>query len=240
VTNSVARPPPVAWAEIETVILDMDGTLLDLHFDTEVWNRLLPERFARTWGSSLEDARNEVARRLEGARGTLQWYCLDYWYAQTGIDLAALEIELAHLVRFRPGAREFLMRLKETSCQLILATNAHPTGMQRKFGLTGIDAFFDAIACSHDYGVCKEALGFWTAFTADHDIDPTAALLLDDNHAVLDAARAFGIGHLFGVRYPDTLGEQKSSTEFHCIESFDELWCTSEAQHLESSENSGS
>ena len=38
----------LAWQEIETVLLDMDGTLIDLHFDNYFWQRLVPER----WGAS--------------------------------------------------------------------------------------------------------------------------------------------------------------------------------------------
>lgn len=36
----------LAWQEIDTVLLDMDGTLIDLHFDNYFWQRLVPER----WG----------------------------------------------------------------------------------------------------------------------------------------------------------------------------------------------
>lgn len=224
VRNKRVQAGPLACATIDTVILDMDGTLLDLNFDSEVWSRLLPERYASASGISVEQARIEVAHRLEGARGTLQWYCLDHWHERTGIDLADLERELAHLVRPRPGAIEFLQKLAGSTHRLVLATNAHPSGMRRKFALTGIDRFFHAIASSHDYGVCKEAADFWPAFTADHAIDRNSAFLLDDNHSVLRAARAFGIASVYGVQYPDSLGERKLSDEFHCIGSFDELW----------------
>ena len=32
----------IDWDNIETVIFDMDGVLLDLHFDTYFWTKYLP------------------------------------------------------------------------------------------------------------------------------------------------------------------------------------------------------
>ena len=32
------------WRDIDTVLLDMDGTLLDLHFDSHFWLEHLPRR----------------------------------------------------------------------------------------------------------------------------------------------------------------------------------------------------
>lgn len=201
----------------------MDGTLLDLYFDTQVWGVALPQRFAQSAGLAAAEAGAEVARRLDSARGTLDWYCLDYWTAQLGIDVAALEQELAHLVTPRPGAMAFLAQLAAAPVRVILATNAHPSGMQRKFDRTGIDRYFDAVASSHDYGDCKETQRFWETFTAAFAIEPSTALLIDDNHNVLTAARDFGIAHLYGVSLPDTRGEISVSNEFYCLDSFAEL-----------------
>ncbi|EPR3214815.1 GMP/IMP nucleotidase, partial [Klebsiella pneumoniae] len=38
----------IAWQEVDTVLLDMDGTLLDLAFDNYFWQTLVPE----TWGAA--------------------------------------------------------------------------------------------------------------------------------------------------------------------------------------------
>ena len=129
--------------EIDTIILDMDGTLLDLHFDQEVWNRVLPERFAAEFSCSVEAARAEVSARMDPAKGTLDWYCLDYWEDVLGINLTALEVEYAHLVCPRPGAIDFLEAVAKSTHRIVLATNAQPASMQRKFDITGIDRYFD-------------------------------------------------------------------------------------------------
>src|SRR5574344_700514 len=55
------RNTMLAWQEIETVLLDMDGTLIDLHFDNYFWQRLVPERWGASRGLSLESARQQLA-----------------------------------------------------------------------------------------------------------------------------------------------------------------------------------
>ena len=213
----------VAWDDIDTVILDMDGTLLDLNFDREVWNRLLPKRVSEISGCSLDDAESEVDRRLGSARGTLRWYSLDHWYDKLGVNIAELEKELEHLVQTRPGALEFLETLSQTRYRIVLATNAQPSSMKRKLELTGIGRFFDDIACSHDFGNCKEEISFWHSFTKELDIDPRRSLFIDDNQNVLETADKFGIAYVYGIRYPSTKGASIADPRFQCLTSFNEL-----------------
>jgi FMN phosphatase YigB (HAD superfamily) len=52
---AVAVLPP--WEAIDTVLLDMDGTLLDLRFDNYFWMEFLPERYAERHGLTPEQAR---------------------------------------------------------------------------------------------------------------------------------------------------------------------------------------
>ena len=50
----------IAWQEVDTVLLDMDGTLLDLAFDNYFWQKLVPETWRRAGaqpaGSQRRDA----------------------------------------------------------------------------------------------------------------------------------------------------------------------------------------
>ena len=36
----------IDWSRIDTVLLDMDGTLIDLRFDNHLWNVVVPDRCA--------------------------------------------------------------------------------------------------------------------------------------------------------------------------------------------------
>jgi len=40
----------IDWRAIDTVLLDMDGTLLDLHFDNHFWQEHVPVRYAEKHG----------------------------------------------------------------------------------------------------------------------------------------------------------------------------------------------
>ncbi|MEJ2671617.1 MAG: HAD-IA family hydrolase [Deltaproteobacteria bacterium] len=61
------------WSEVAWVLLDMDGTLLDKHFDDYFWETLVPEEYARRQGMDLELARDLVFARYQREEGTLNW-----------------------------------------------------------------------------------------------------------------------------------------------------------------------
>ncbi len=216
-TASSLAPPPSA------VVLDMDGTLLDLHFDDRVWNHRLPQLVAARRGCTLETARDHVATSIAQARGTLDWYCLDYWGALFDVSIHAIERELAELIRPRPGTLDFLQHLDARGIRAVLATNAHPRSLAHKLERTGIARWFDAIRSAHPYGHPKEHDAFWTALAGDLGLDPATSLFVDDNLAVLDAARRFGIAELYGVHRPSSRGEWRNYADYPAVDSLAEL-----------------
>ena len=208
---------------VSAVLLDMDGTLLDLNFDDQVWNHALPRRLAARDGCSLPDAARRVVETIATARGTLAWYCLDHWSDVFGVSVHALEEEQAGYIRVRPGTLAFLEHLAAAGIPAILATNAHPRSMARKLGQTGLARYFAAIRSSHQYGAPKEHAAFWDALHADLGFDVDKAIFVDDSVGVLDAARAWGIPELYGVYTPSSTGMRRSFDQYPAVESLAEL-----------------
>ncbi len=54
----------IVWDEINTVLMDMDGTLLDLYFDNHFWQELIPLRYAQQNGMDLVQPRRYYSRVL--------------------------------------------------------------------------------------------------------------------------------------------------------------------------------
>ena len=192
------------WGQVETVCLDMDGTVLDLRFDNYFWLEALPRRYAALHGISAEAALTSLMPRFDAWRGTLEWYCVDHWTEELGIDVTALKFELREHIRYLPGAVEFLDRLGALGKRRLLTTNAHPKSLAVKHGRTGIGQHFDELVSAHDIGVPKESPEFWARLTARHAIDPAATLFVDDSPAVLRAAREAGLRWIYQVLQPDS------------------------------------
>lgn len=213
----------LSWAEIDTVLLDMDGTLLDLHFDNHLWNTLLPERYAARHGLSLDAANEALFGHMKDILGTLQFYCLDYWSEHTGMDVVAMHHELTDRVIYRPGAERFLSALGERGIKRVLATNAHRDALTVKDNACGLAGHLDTLVSSHDYQQPKEAQAFWEALAAEHPFDPARTLFVDDNEAVLDAAVAFGVAHVLCPSQPDSQRPARTHLKHPALDHFDGL-----------------
>jgi len=59
---------PFPWQLITWVLLDMDGTLLDKHFDDYFWETLVPQEYARRQALPLPEARQLVFAATGGRR----------------------------------------------------------------------------------------------------------------------------------------------------------------------------
>ncbi|VAW45117.1 GMP/IMP nucleotidase YrfG, partial [hydrothermal vent metagenome] len=84
------------WSKIDTVLLDMDGTLLDLHFDWHFWMEVIPQAYADKNQLSLEASKKLIHEKIHSQTGTLNWYCLDYWTETLNLPIATLKRELKH------------------------------------------------------------------------------------------------------------------------------------------------
>jgi len=207
----------IAWERVETVLLDMDGTLLDLQFDNHFWREHVPRRFAERHGLDPDSARAQVYAHYRRVEGTLDWYCVDYWTRALELDIAALKRELAHLIAPHPHTAEFLAALRAHGKRLVLVTNAHNKALALKLACTRLEAQLDALVCAHDLGLPKEDLGFWERLRAREPYRPGAALLIDDSLPVLRAARAAGIGQVLAVSRPDSRHPPKAIAEFPAV-----------------------
>lgn len=213
----------VSWPDVDTVLLDMDGTLLDLHYDNHFWQVYVPGKFAERHGLPYAEAHAECFRRYNAKAGTLDWYCVDYWTEQLELDIVRLKAEVAHLIAVHPDVREFLAALRAAGKRVVLVTNAHRKALNLKMLHTGLEVHFEAMHVSHEYGLPKEEPRFWAALQAREPFNPARTLLVDDSLPVLRSARQFGIRYLLAVYKPDTRQPEKDVGEFMALRRFAEV-----------------
>ena len=213
----------INWQEIDTVLLDMDGTLLDLNFDNHFWKEFVPLKFAQLHGMDVSLAKLKLEPQFKSMEGQLEWYCLDYWSEALQLDIVGLKRELSELIAVLPHVTDFLEKLQQSSKQVLLVTNAHRDSLGLKMEKTCLQPFFDDIVSSHDLGFPKEHAGFWPLLQQCQTFDKQRTLMVDDNIAVLNSAQLFGIAHLISVSKPDSQQPKKQITAFRSIEDFREL-----------------
>lgn len=212
----------INWEKIETVLLDMDGTLLDLHFDNHFWREHVMHKYSEAHGIPLDRVRPSLLRRMREKQGTLDWYCLDFWSKELQLDVLALKKEVGHLIRIHPYAEEFLQSLRGRR-PLTLVTDAHPDVLQLKLQHTGISIYFDNIISSHEFKQPKESPLFWQHLQRRLNFKPEKTLLIEDSSNVINTAKQFGIGHLLAITQPDSREIQNRFTEIPAIRNFGEI-----------------
>jgi len=211
------------WSKIDSVFLDMDGTLLDLHFDNHFWLDHVPQRFAEKHGLSKQQALNKLVPLFRSIEGTINWYCVDHWSRELDLDIALLKEEVQHLIQVHPFVIEFLQRLAEKDKRRVLVTNAHQKSLDLKMKNTPLAGLLDNIISAHQLGLPKEEVEFWKKLSTLESYTPERTLLIDDNLTALSSAKEFGIGHLMAIYKPDSKADIKDVGAFEAIHSFKEI-----------------
>ncbi len=213
----------IDWSKIKTVFLDLDGTLLDLHFDNHFWLKYVPECYAKQYQISIDESHRLLNKKYTAVYGSLNWYCVEYWSKELGLDIAALKHSIRDKISVRPYVVEFLEALHMQGKRVVLVTNAHPLSFQVKFQKTGLGRYFHRIITSHELHHAKEEQTFWTELEKIESVDKNSTLFIDDNFSVLDAAAEYGIEYLLAIRQPDSTEKDKEHDEYHLLDSFEDI-----------------
>lgn len=214
---------PPDWSQIDDVLLDMDGTLLDRHFDNFFFEEELPRRYATLHTISFEDSRDRLMSMYRSVEGELAWTDLHYWTKQVGIDVVAMHKELDHMIGFLPGAEEFLRHLRKLGKRVTIVTNAHEAGVSIKVAKTGLDRYVDRIVDAFEVGALKMRPEYWPNCRRLLGFEPSRSLFMDDDEGCLIAAKEFGVAYLVHSAKsssqlpPSTLSQFLSITGFSTL-----------------------
>jgi putative hydrolase of the HAD superfamily len=213
----------IDWNYIDTVLLDMDGTILDRHFDDHFWLEHVPQRWAVHNHTTVKYAKEHLYGLFRSQENTLNWTDLDYWSDRLKLDIPLLKREIEHLIAVHPHVVEFLLFLKRHGKEVWLVTNAHSKTLDLKMKTTRIGPYFNGIISAHQVGLPKEDDRFWNELQDFIKYDPERTMLGEDSETNLATADRFGIRYLIYISRYSSRITPKPSERFLTIEYFNRL-----------------
>ncbi len=213
----------IPFNEIKTVLLDMDGTILDKYYDDYFWEVYVPQKYAEKEQISLEDARRILFSMYKAEEGTLNWTDVYFWSRKTGLNILQLKKEVAYLINPHPDAEDFLKFISSDGKKVYLVTNAHNSVMELKLKKTGFNKYFHGVFTSFDIGYPKEKLEFWERLKEKVFFEPEYSIFIDDTEEILHTAKLSGIKFPILRAVSSSRSIPKKSENFLTIMKFQEI-----------------
>ncbi|MFQ3573496.1 MAG: HAD-IA family hydrolase [Thermodesulfovibrionales bacterium] len=213
----------IDFRAIDTVMIDMDGTMLDKYFDDYFWEHLVPEMYAERHNIPLNTAKEELFNLYKSHEKTLNWTDIDFWSTELDLDIPALKEQIRHLIEVHPNVEDFLKVMKDMGKRILLVTNAHYKVLDIKLKKTKIGKYFDKCITSFEIGYPKELIDFWREFQRVIPFEKHKVMFIDDTCDVLRTAKDFGIHYVVLKQKASSMKPDKPCPDFFSFQDFGEL-----------------
>ncbi len=214
----------IDWSAIDTVLLDMDGTLIDRHHEDMFWHGILPKAYARKNKMTLKQA-EDFLFKLYASKGpkSLEWGSAALWEKDLKIGFRSLRRKIVPYIKLHPHTLEFLKFLKRNKKTVYLVTAADPSDVDIEVAHTKIGKYIDEIFTTFDFGATKHYPIFWKRFQKKIKFDSKRTMLAEDNENIARVASKFGIRYVIFKSKASSKKPPKIPKGLFCVHHFDEL-----------------
>tara|TARA_B100000965_G_C19558296_1_gene743272 strand:+ start:293 stop:964 length:672 start_codon:yes stop_codon:yes gene_type:complete len=180
--------------DIECLLIDMDGVILDNTYDNNFWQNQIPGVLSKKKNISFDDAKRLAIQIFNFKKNTKDWYDLDYWSNMLGIDIEAEKRSEESLskIKLYDNVTSTLAELKKQT-RLILITNAHRKTLNIKLEKFDIKPYFHEMICAHELYYVKEDLQLWYMLRSKYKLDYEKTILVEDTINNIRVALSAGV-----------------------------------------------
>ncbi|MDC0414901.1 HAD hydrolase-like protein [Gammaproteobacteria bacterium] len=182
------------FKDIECLLIDMDGVILDNAYDNDFWQNQIPEVIADSKGIEFDDAKRLAIQIFNYKKNTKDWYDVDYWSNMLSIDIVAQKRSEKSFSRISlyDGVIDTLSVLKNKT-KMILITNAHRKTLNIKLEKYNLTPYFDEMVCAHELNYVKEDIQLWYMLRSKYRLDYEKTLLVEDTINNINVGLSAGI-----------------------------------------------
>ena len=182
------------FKDIECLLIDMDGVILDNAYDNDFWQNQIPEVIADSKGIAFDDAKRLAIQIFNYKKNTKDWYDVDYWSNMLNIDIEAQKRSEKSFSRISlyDGVIDTLNVLKNKT-KMILITNAHRKTLNIKLEKYNLTPYFDEMVCAHELHYVKEDIQLWYMLRSKYRLDYEKTLLVEDTINNINVGLSAGI-----------------------------------------------